>query len=67
VLQNGGGAVGPKEASGPLAEAAGARLHVFEGRGPAVASRWPVLMNLVLREFCDAVRDGSASAQRRPA
>jgi pimeloyl-ACP methyl ester carboxylesterase len=56
VTQNGGGAFWPKDTSGPLAEAIGARLHVFAGLGPAVGGRWPVAMNLVLREFFDAAR-----------
>jgi hypothetical protein len=38
-----------------LAEAAGGRLVVFEGLGPAVAGRWPVAMNLVLRDFFESV------------
>jgi pimeloyl-ACP methyl ester carboxylesterase len=61
VTQNGGRAFWPKEASGPLAEAAGARLHVFEGLGPVVAARWPVVMNIVLREFFESARAGSVS------
>jgi pimeloyl-ACP methyl ester carboxylesterase len=56
VTQNGGGAMWPKDTSGPLAQASGGRLHVFEGLGPAVAARWPVAMNLVLREFFESVR-----------
>jgi len=51
VTQNGGDAFWPKDTSGPLAEASGGRLHVFEGLGPVVGARWPVAMNLVLREF----------------
>ncbi len=42
VTQNGGRAFWPKETSGPLAEATGGRLDVFEGLGPAVGARWPV-------------------------
>ncbi len=60
VTQNGGGAMWPKDTSGPLAEASGGRLHVFEGLGPAVGVRWPVAMNLVLREFFESVRAGDA-------
>jgi pimeloyl-ACP methyl ester carboxylesterase len=56
VTQNGGGAFWAKECSGPLAEASGGRLHIFEGLGPGVASRWPVAMNLVLRDFFESVR-----------
>lgn len=56
VLQNGGASVGPKDASGAFAEAAGADLHVFEGLGPVVSSRWPVAFNLALREFLEDVR-----------
>ncbi len=41
----------PKECSGPLAEASGGQLHIFEGLGPGIAGRWPVAMNIVLREF----------------
>ena len=56
VTQNGGEAMYPKHTSGALAEAIGCRLHVFEGLGPLVGSRWPVQMNLVLREFLESVR-----------
>jgi pimeloyl-ACP methyl ester carboxylesterase len=56
VTQNGGAALYPKHTSGVLAEATGGRLHVFEGLGPLVGSRWPVRMNLVLREFFEEVR-----------
>lgn len=55
VTQNGGEAMYPKHTSGALAEAIGCRLHVFEGLGPLVGSRWPVQMNLVLREFLESV------------
>jgi pimeloyl-ACP methyl ester carboxylesterase len=61
VTQNGGEAKYPKHTSGPLAEATGGRLHVFDGLGPNVAARWPVAMNLVLREFLESVRAGNAS------
>jgi pimeloyl-ACP methyl ester carboxylesterase len=64
VTQNGGQAMYPKHTSGPLTEASGGRLHVFEGLGPIVSSRWPVAMNIVLREFFESVRRGEA---RRPA
>lgn len=56
VTQNGGGAVGEKQTSGPFAEASGARLLVFEGLGPVVGARWPVVMNIALREFFESVR-----------
>jgi pimeloyl-ACP methyl ester carboxylesterase len=56
VTQNGGEAMYPKHTSGALAEATGGRLHVFEGLGPLVGSRWPVAMNIVLREFFESVR-----------
>ena len=56
VTQNGGEAMYPKHTSGALAEAIGCRLHVFEGLGPLVGARWPVQMNLVLREFLESVR-----------
>jgi hypothetical protein len=55
----------PKHTSGALAEATGGRLHVFEGLGPLVGSRWPVAMNLVLRDFLESVRAGDAVAQRQ--
>jgi pimeloyl-ACP methyl ester carboxylesterase len=61
VTQNGGRAFWPKRTSAALAQASGGRLHVFEGLGPFVAGRWPVAMNLVLREFFEAAR-----ARRRP-
>jgi pimeloyl-ACP methyl ester carboxylesterase len=63
VTQNGGQAKYPKHTSGPLAEAAGGRLHVFEGRGPVVFARWPVTMNLVLREFFEDLRPGAISSR----
>ena len=56
VTQNGGEAMYPKHTSGALAEATGGRLHVFDGLGPLVGARWPVAMNLVLREFLETVR-----------
>jgi hypothetical protein len=64
VTQNGGEAMYPKHTSGPLAEATGGRLHVFEGLGPLVASRWPVAMNIVLREFFESVRAAEAVSER---
>ena len=63
VTQNGGDAKFPKHTSGPLAEATGGRLHVFEGLGPNVSGRWPVAMNLVLREFFEAVRSGALAGR----
>ena len=56
VTQNGGDAFWPKDTSGPLAQASGGRLHVFDGLGPFVTARWPVAMNLVLREFFESAR-----------
>jgi hypothetical protein len=56
VTQNGGDAMWPKDTSGPLAEATGGRLVVFEGLGPGVAGRWPVMMNIALREFFESAR-----------
>jgi pimeloyl-ACP methyl ester carboxylesterase len=64
VTQNGGPAMYPKHTSGPLAEATGGRLHVFEGRGPLVGSRHPVAMNVVLREFLESVRAGRVARGR---
>lgn len=61
VTRNGGEAFWPKQCSGPLAEASGGRLHVFDGLGPVVGARWPVAMNLVLREFFESVRAGDAA------
>jgi pimeloyl-ACP methyl ester carboxylesterase len=63
VTQNGGDAFWPKDTSGPLAEATGGRLHVFTGLGPLVGARWPVAMNLVLREFFESVRADELSAE----
>jgi hypothetical protein len=63
VTQNGGEAKYPKHTSGPLAEATGGRLHVFEGLGPNVACRWPIAMNIVLREFLEDVRSGALSGR----
>jgi pimeloyl-ACP methyl ester carboxylesterase len=67
VTQNGGQAMYPKHTSGALAEATGGRLHVFEGRGPLVGSRYPVAMNVVLREFLESVRAGEAVGRERVA
>jgi pimeloyl-ACP methyl ester carboxylesterase len=63
VTQNGGEAKYPKHTSGPLAEATGGRLHVFEGLGPNVAGRWPIAMNIVLRGFFEDVRSGTLPAR----
>ena len=60
VTQNGGGAFWAKECSGPLATASGGKLHVFENLGPGIAARWPVAMNLVLREFFESGRTGGS-------
>jgi pimeloyl-ACP methyl ester carboxylesterase len=65
VTQNGGGSVGEKETSRPFAEASGGRLLVFEGLGPLVASRWPVVMNLALREFFESVREAERAGPQR--
>ncbi len=65
VLQNGGGSMGPKDTSEPLAEAMGGRLHTFEGLGPAVGTRWPVIFNIVLRGFLEEVRAGTARTPER--
>lgn len=67
VTQNGGQAMYPKHTSGALADAIGCRLHVFEGLGPVVGARWPVAMNLVLREFLESVRAGDAEVSREAA
>jgi pimeloyl-ACP methyl ester carboxylesterase len=67
VLQNGGESLGEKGSSGPLAEALGGRLRVFEGKGPLVVSRWPVLFNLAVREFCEEVRASRSSRVLRAA
>jgi pimeloyl-ACP methyl ester carboxylesterase len=63
VLRNGGGSMGPKDCSEPLAEAMGGRLHTFEGLGPAVAGRWPVIFNITVRDFLESVRSGRASGR----
>jgi pimeloyl-ACP methyl ester carboxylesterase len=65
VTQNGGEAKYPKHTSGPLAEATAGRLHVFESLGPNVAARWPVAMNIVLREFLEAVRSSAFTGDSR--
>ena len=54
VTQNGGQAFWPKDTSGPLAEASGP-ASTSSRAGPVVASRWPVAMNIVLREFFESV------------
>jgi pimeloyl-ACP methyl ester carboxylesterase len=48
----------PARTSEPFARAAGAPLVIFDGLGPQVASRWPVAINLLLREFAESIRDG---------
>jgi pimeloyl-ACP methyl ester carboxylesterase len=63
VTQNGGDAFWPKDTSGPLAQASGGRLHVFDGLGPFVTARWPVVMNLALREVFESAR-GRGAAER---
>lgn len=40
---------------------------MFEGLGPGVGARWPVAMNLVLREFFESVRAQAQPGQRRSA
>jgi pimeloyl-ACP methyl ester carboxylesterase len=65
VVQNGGAAIVPSETSGPLAEACGGELVVMENLGPEVTGRWPVAMNLVLREFLESVRAGPAARRER--
>lgn len=47
----------PARTSEVFAQAAGAPLVVFEGLGPSVSSRWPVAVNLLLREFAESIRD----------
>jgi pimeloyl-ACP methyl ester carboxylesterase len=64
VIQNGGDTISPIETSGPLAEACGGKLVVLEGLGPEVVGRWPVAMNIVLREFLESVRAGTAIRER---
>jgi pimeloyl-ACP methyl ester carboxylesterase len=44
--------------SSVFAHAAGAPLVVFEGLGPGVSFRWPVALNLLLREFAESIRGG---------
>jgi pimeloyl-ACP methyl ester carboxylesterase len=61
VLQNGGGSLGPKDCSTEFAAASGGELHIFQGLGPAVASRWPVTFNLKLREILERVRTQAGS------
>lgn len=48
----------PARTSDVFAHAAKAPLVVFEGLGPQVAIRWPVALNLLLREFAESIRDG---------
>jgi len=48
----------PARTSDTFAEASGSPLVIFEGLGPAVTSRWPVVANLLLREFAESIRDG---------
>ena len=63
VMQNGGGAIGSKDTSNALAELPGVKLHVFEGRGPLVWTRWPVLFNLTLRDYLDSFRGLEGDAE----
>jgi pimeloyl-ACP methyl ester carboxylesterase len=60
VIQNGGPTIAPIETSAPLAEACGGRLLVIDGLGPEIPGRWPVAMNLALREFLESVRTRTA-------
>jgi hypothetical protein len=55
----------PARTSEVVADAAGSELVVFEGLGPQVGARWPVALNLFLREFAESIRDGrEANFQR---
>jgi pimeloyl-ACP methyl ester carboxylesterase len=47
----------PARTSELIANAAGSSLVVFEGLGPQVGARWPVALNLFLREFVESIRD----------
>jgi pimeloyl-ACP methyl ester carboxylesterase len=47
----------PARTSEIFARAAGAPLVVFESLGPMVSVRWPVAVNLLLREFAESIRD----------
>jgi pimeloyl-ACP methyl ester carboxylesterase len=60
VIQNGGPTIAPIETSAPLAEACGGRLLVIDGLGPEIPGRWPVAMNLALREFLESVQTRTA-------
>ena len=50
-----------------VAEAIGAPLVTLEGSGHAPAARIPVKINLMIREFVESVRDGTAPLPRREA
>jgi pimeloyl-ACP methyl ester carboxylesterase len=47
----------PARTSSEFARAAHAKLVVFEDLGPGVSFRWPVALNLLLREFADSIRE----------
>lgn len=47
----------PARTSEAVADATGSPLVVFEGLGPQVGARWPVALNLFLREFAESIRD----------
>ncbi len=50
----------PARTSEVVADAAESSLVVFEGLGPQVGARWPVALNLFLREFAESIRDERA-------
>ena len=58
VVAQWGAPMWPARSSGELAREAGMPLVVFEGLGPAVPVRWPVTVNLLLREFAQSIREG---------
>jgi hypothetical protein len=55
----------PARTSEVFAQAAGSSLVVFEGLGPQVGARWPVALNLFLREFAESIREERDPNYRR--
>lgn len=58
VITQWGHPMWPVRTSDTFAAASDSPLVIFEGLGPAVAARWPVAANLLLREFAESIRDG---------
>jgi pimeloyl-ACP methyl ester carboxylesterase len=65
VVTQWGAPMWPARTSEVFAQAAGSSLVVFEGLGPQVGARWPVALNLFLREFAESIREERDPNYRR--